>query len=238
MRTGAMKPFPDSTMTKSGSDRIVALCRFMAVAMFLIALVASAAPGDLPPITSNAPPSRVISSSPSTGATVSAAVAPAIPKAGTVQLEARGVHDNPGFSFSLLESKKITASFQVLARQTTKGSLSIELMTAAGDQGPVRLNLAENGKITAVHGKKILSLKSYPANQWLTFKIEADANRGRYTVWLNGRPLVRNAAFTERTGAPLRRIFFRASHAGSTGAGAKTPVEAVVYLVQHVKAVP
>jgi hypothetical protein len=79
------------------------------------------------------------------------------------------------------QSKAVTASFRVAAGQTDRGRLEVELLGELGTR-PVRIIV--NDHVTS-------------AGAWLDYKIHADCAAGKYTVVVNGREVLKDAAFTE-----------------------------------------
>jgi hypothetical protein len=164
-------------------------------------------------------------------------------KSRALRLEDRDPYDYARAVRVFPESQKVRVTFQVLAQQTNKGPLEMELLSAFGGRRPVRLSLAEDGKIKAVDGNKTVELASYSANQWLTLTIEADAVSGKFTASLSGNLLLKDAAFAENVPA-LQRLSFRTGPHSQMSDQAKTsvttdaPVEPAIYVIQEVKVTP
>ena len=102
--------------------------------------------------------------------------------------------------------KKGEIGFKVLARQIN-GELDVELESAEGRR-PVRITLASNGQLEIANGTNTAKAGSYTAGKWLTFKIDFDATSRKYTVSVDGRPVLQNAPFAEPAQS-LQRISFR-----------------------------
>jgi len=123
-------------------------------------------------------------------------------------------------------SKTVTASFRVAADQIGRGRLEVELLGELGTR-PVRIIVTDD--ITK-------------AGEWLNYKIQADCATGKYSVSVNGRQVVKDAAFAEASSV-LYALSFRTgkAHPRPTGRtnrdlkGVEHPVEKVVYRVDDVK---
>jgi hypothetical protein len=94
------------------------------------------------------------------------------------------------------ESVRTEVSFQVFAKQNDSGRLEVELLDRYGNR-PVRFMLTDDGKIKAVNGSKVATLGDYPKGRWQPIRIEADAKREEYSVWIDGKPALAGARFAE-----------------------------------------
>jgi len=102
--------------------------------------------------------------------------------------------------------KKGELTFKVLPRQTD-GELDVDLDDAHGRR-PVRIMLATNGEVEIANGSQTVKAASYTPGKWMAFKIDYDAVNGKFSVAIDGKPVLRDAAFAEPVQA-LQRISFR-----------------------------
>jgi hypothetical protein len=98
-----------------------------------------------------------------------------------LQLEDREPTDYARAIRTFPQSKTVNASFRVAAAQTDRGRLEVELLGELGTR-PVRIII--NDHVTK-------------AGEWLNLKIHADCAAGKYTVAVNGREVIKDAAFAE-----------------------------------------
>jgi len=123
-------------------------------------------------------------------------------------------------------SKTVNASFRVKAEQVGKGRFEVELLGELGTR-PVRI-------IVTDHITK--------AGEWLNYNIQADCATGKFSVSVNGRQVVKDAAFAQAS-PTLYALSFRTgkAHARPRGRakrdikGVERPVEKVVYCIDDVK---
>ena len=73
---------------------------------------------------------------------------------------------------------------------------------------PVRIMLTKTGKIQAVRGNQAVDLLPYKADTWLPFNISINAAAGKFTLAINGREVLKDAAFSEKTNT-VQRLSFR-----------------------------
>lgn len=116
-------------------------------------------------------------------------------------------------------SKTVTVKFDLLARQTKHGRMEIEILSRTGTR-PVRITLSGTGKIAAVDGGKTVELLPYSADTWLSFKINVNTALGKYNLAVNGKDVLRDAHFAEKTDA-VHRISFRTGKYRRLGKGLK-----------------
>jgi len=103
-------------------------------------------------------------------------------------------------------SKKGSVAFKLLAKQSD-GDMEVELDAPHGAR-PVRITLNEKGQIEIANGSQTANAGTYADNQWLSFKIDFDTASQKYSVSMDGKMLVKDAAFAEP--APeLQRLSFR-----------------------------
>jgi len=124
------------------------------------------------------------------------------------------------------QSKTVTVSFRVSAAQTDSGRLEIELLGQLAKR-PVRIIL--NDYVTK-------------ANEWLFFKINADCAKGKYTVAVNGREVLKDAAFAESASTLYALSFRTGKYRNSPGERARRdipnteePLQKVTYRIDDVK---
>ena len=136
-------------------------------------------------------------------------------------------------------SQTVTVSFELQAKQTDTGRMEVEIMSKKGNR-PVRIVLGDNGKVRGYDGEKIVDLCDYKADRWMNVKIAADVAKGIYSVSVNRKKVLANAAFAEKA-KELQRLSLRTGEWRKLGigkdenasdlpnAGDKVP-EAVYYL--------
>ena len=141
-------------------------------------------------------------------------------------------------------SAQVRVKFEILARRPQNGRMEIEV-TGRNGQRPVRINLTEDGRLTAVDGRKELALSAYKADQWLSFDVAVDATTGRYSVSVNDRELLKDAAFAEKVDS-VERLSFRTGKYRNHGRKGRflegkvtgEPVPEVEYYVNNVSIGP
>jgi hypothetical protein len=106
----------------------------------------------------------------------------------------------------LPESKRGEIGFKVFPRQTDR-ELDVELENTHGVR-PVRIELARNGEVEIANGSGMMSVMKYVPGKWLVFKIDYDTRSQKFTVAIDGRAVLRDAAFAEPVES-LERISFR-----------------------------
>ena len=105
------------------------------------------------------------------------------------------------------ESQKATIQFDLLAGQIDHGRMEIDLSNKNGVR-PIRIILTDAGRVQAINGDRTIDLMSYETNNWLSFKLDVNCSTGKFSVDIDGRPLLENASFAEKTGT-IERIAFR-----------------------------
>ena len=103
-------------------------------------------------------------------------------------------------------SRKGEIGFKLLPKQTG-AEMDIELDSAHGRR-PVRITLATNGEVEIANGSQMTKAAKYAAGKWLAFKVDYDTSSGKYSVAIDGRPVLRDAAFAEPVQS-LQRLSFR-----------------------------
>ncbi|MHC4461567.1 MAG: hypothetical protein ACYS30_09040 [Planctomycetota bacterium] len=124
------------------------------------------------------------------------------------------------------QSKTVNVSFRVAAAQTDRGRLEIELLGELAKR-PVRIIL--NDHVTK-------------ADAWLNFKINADCATGKYTVAVNGREVLKDAAFAEPSSIVYALSFRTGKYRNRPGERARRdirnteePLQKVTYRIDDVK---
>ena len=105
------------------------------------------------------------------------------------------------------ESRNVTIKFDMMAKQTKNGRMEINIFNKNGVL-PVRIMLTKTGKIQAVRGNQAVDLLPYKADTWLPFNISINAAAGKFTLAINGREVLKDAAFSEKTNT-VQRLSFR-----------------------------
>jgi hypothetical protein len=105
------------------------------------------------------------------------------------------------------ESKALRLEFSLWAGQTDTGRLEIEVLDHRGHR-PIRLSLAEDGRVRVATGEGIVDAGPYRAGEWLRFSLTLDTTAARYDVALDGRRVLQHAAFAE-VAATVERLSFR-----------------------------
>jgi hypothetical protein len=105
------------------------------------------------------------------------------------------------------ESKALRLEFSLWAGQTDTGRLEIEVLDHRGHR-PIRLSLAEDGRVRVATGEGIVDAGPYQAGEWLRFSLTLDTTAARYDVALDGRRVLQHAAFAE-VAATVERLSFR-----------------------------
>jgi len=141
------------------------------------------------------------------------------------------------------ESKTVTMSFDIMAKQRDTGRMEIEILSKTGKR-PVQLLMKDDGKIAAVTGDGKVEIGSYKAGKWYKIDIKADAVKSVFSVTINGKKVVDNASFAE-SGKELQRVSFRTGEYRKLGIGkdenaedlpnAGEPVTEAVYYLDNVK---
>lgn len=105
------------------------------------------------------------------------------------------------------ESKTVHISLRLLARQTDKGRLEIEVLDHAGYR-PIRVVLSERGRLQAANGDALVDAGGYRANAWHRIELAINVSEGRYDLSVDGKSVIRQAAFAEPV-VSVERLSFR-----------------------------
>jgi len=142
-----------------------------------------------------------------------------------LQLEDREPADYARAIRTFPESQTVNVSFRVAAAQTDRGRLEVELLGELGTR-PVRIIV--NDHVTK-------------AGEWLNYKIHADCAAGKYTVAVNGREVLKDAAFAEPSSMVYALSFRTGEYRGRPRGRAKRdipnteePLEKVTYQIDDV----
>jgi len=143
-----------------------------------------------------------------------------------LQLEDREPADYARAIRTFPVSKTVNVSFRVTAAQTDRGRLEVELLGELAAR-PVRIIV--NDHVTK-------------AGEWLNFKVQADCAAGKYSVAVNGRQVVKDAAFAESSSMVYALSFRTGEYRGNPRGRAERdipnteePLENVVYRIDDVK---
>jgi len=143
------------------------------------------------------------------------------------------------------KSGKAIISFEIQAKQSDTGRMEIDVLSRDGRR-PVSIALNETGKIVAVDGGKSKTVSSYQAGRWISFNVNVDAEKNKYSLAVDGRKLLKNAAFAEQA-STVERISFRTGKYRRLGLGsdregdlpkAGEPVPQAIYHINDVKINP
>ena len=134
----------------------------------------------------------------------------------SLQLEDRDPYNYAKAVRVFAESKVAHVSFKVFAHQSDNGRLEMEILDQGGHR-PVRVILGEDGHVQVADGNKMVDAGAYKANAWYRVGIAVNATEGKYDLSLDGKLLVRQAAFAEPA-STVERLSFR------TGAFRTEPV--------------
>ena len=143
-----------------------------------------------------------------------------------LQLEDREPTDYARAIQTFPVSRTVNVSFRVAAGQTNRGRLEVELLGELGTR-PVRI---------------VVSDHATRADEWLNYKIKADCAAGKYSVAVNGREVLRDAAFAEPSSMVYALSFRTGKFRGNPKGRAKRdipnseePLEKVIYRIDDVK---
>jgi hypothetical protein len=123
------------------------------------------------------------------------------------------LQDEDRYDFAKVErifpaARKFTLEFRIRAEEIGDSVLEIEVLDLRGRR-PVRLKFGEGELSVLKDGFGEEKTGATKLKEWTAIRVEADAERGRFDLSLNGRPVLENAAFAEATDLPLERLRFR-----------------------------
>jgi hypothetical protein len=124
----------------------------------------------------------------------------------SLQFDDRDPYDYAKAVRVFLEAPSARVSCRVFPRQADVGRFEIEVLDGAGHR-PVRVVLAD-GRIMAADGGKSVEAGRYGPNAWLQIELAINAADGTYDLSLDGKSVVRGAAFAEPA-ASVERLSFR-----------------------------
>jgi hypothetical protein len=142
--------------------------------------------------------------------------------------------------------RNLKLSFQLLPEQSDHGRLEIDVLDRMGYR-PVRLALTSDGQITAANGDRKLVVDVYRPYEWLTVTVEADLDAAIWSLGVDGRKALADAAFAEEV-TEFQRVSFRTGAYRKLGIGsdenakdlpnAGEPVDEAVYYLNNVAIQP
>jgi hypothetical protein len=136
---------------------------------------------------------------------------------GCLEIIDRDLYDHAVATRLFRAAKRVSITFETAWHQfNADATLEIELLSTLGSRRPVRVVLNSDRRIKTFDGQSAIEVAQYTAGQWLTFRIDAEAECGEYSLALNDRPVVHHAAFTESC-EDLNRITFRTGEWRSIG---------------------
>ncbi len=162
----------------------------------------------------------------------------------SLKLEDRDPYDYAKAVRVFAEATSVRVAFRVLARQSDRGRLDIEVLDHRSCR-PVRIVFGEEGRVRAANGSSRVDAGPYQAGTWYSVEIAINAGEGKYSVSLNGKPVVASAVFAEPS-ASVERLLFRTGefrteptrqtdrYAGADLPGADEPVPPSIYYVDDV----
>ena len=125
----------------------------------------------------------------------------------SLQLDDRDPYDYAKAVRVFAEAKSVRVAFRVFARQSDRDRLEIEVLDLAGHR-PVRLVFGEDGRVQALDGNSRADAGLYKAGSWYRFEIAVNAIGNHYDLSIDGKPVIRQAAFAEPA-ASIERLSFR-----------------------------
>ncbi|HEY1921914.1 MAG TPA: hypothetical protein VGG44_04040, partial [Tepidisphaeraceae bacterium] len=103
---------------------------------------------------------------------------------------------------------KISATFDLMAKQLGARTFAIELWNEFGDVRPIRIEVTPDGNIeAATESDPHVQLGQCTLNNWMTFKIEADAASGKFSVTLNGAAVATDLPLAEKADSFQKLVF-------------------------------
>lgn len=136
----------------------------------------------------------------------------------SLQLEDRDPYNYAKAVRVFAEAKTARIGFKVYARQNNSGQMEIEVLDQSSHR-PVRVVFGADGHVRAANGENLADAGAYQAGTWYRVDLAVDATAGKYDLSLDGKVVVRQAAFAEAA-ATVERLSFR------TGAFRTEPLRA------------
>ena len=125
----------------------------------------------------------------------------------SLQLEDRDPYNYAKAERVFAQGASKVISAKVYAHQTNTGQLNVEVLNHTGNRA-VRLVFGPDGHIWATDGPKSVDAGPYKAHTWYDLTITVDAENGKYNATLDGKPVARQASFTEPA-SDVNRLCFR-----------------------------
>lgn len=163
-----------------------------------------------------------------------------------LQLSRRDPYDYALAERIFPQSKKVSITLDVLAKQNEHGRFEIDVVSKKGRR-PVQIKLTKTGKIKAIDADKIVTASSYEAGVWLSFRIDLDCAAATFKLAVNGAKIVDNGAFAAKTDSVERLVFRTGKYRGRVPAqkpkqqdrpNAGIPVKEAVYCIDNVSIGP
>jgi hypothetical protein len=139
-------------------------------------------------------------------------------------------------------SRSLKFSFQIRAEQSDHGRMEVDVLDRMGYR-PVRLALTPEKQITTVDGDREIVVDVYRPDEWLTVTVEADLDAAVWSLEINGRKALVDAAFAEEV-SEFQRVSFRTGEYRKLGIGsdenaedlpnAGDPVDEAVFYLNNV----
>jgi hypothetical protein len=106
------------------------------------------------------------------------------------------------------ETEKSEIEFRIFPENTDTAPLEIDVTDRYGNR-PVRIRFDLSRIIMASDGSKETAVIPFKTGLWYDLKLTVDANPyGSYSLWINGKELLKNAALAEAV-TSVERISFR-----------------------------
>lgn len=128
---------------------------------------------------------------------------------GVLRLDDRDRHDDAKAVRVFPEAAHVRVEFKVNPRSNKNGQFEIDLTDRRGERACTIQFVSGRNLLWATKGHDIAALGGYREDAWLHFVIEVDARRQRYSVTLNGRRALADAAFYGRGIETVERLEFR-----------------------------
>jgi hypothetical protein len=138
-------------------------------------------------------------------------------------------------------SGKVSATFDLMAKQFGPRTFAVELWSGFGDVRPVRIFITSDGNIeAATDSDPNLQLGHCTLNKWMAFKIDADAANGKFSLTLNGMAIATDLPLAEKTDL-FQKLVFRTGEyralpvrGDEVPADSDKPAESSEYLLRSV----
>jgi hypothetical protein len=104
-------------------------------------------------------------------------------------------------------TRRGTIAFRIRAQHSDRGRLEIELADCSG-RVPIRIVWNKSNHLIASGPADTQEIATFQDGQWKNCRIDLDTTRGRYSLTVDGRELLADAAFAENVES-VERISFR-----------------------------